>query len=257
MITLQEFLRCVEENVKRIKRYQLGGDGSGGGCDCIGLIIGAVRLAGVKWPWTHGSNYAARYRVRGLHRVTKASQLRLGDLVFKAREPGEAGYALPEKYASSGDLRDYYHVGGVTSVNPLIITHCTGVAGGIKRDTTLGQWRWAGELNLVDYNEGGDGKVEALYKAVVTASSGKTVNLRKSASANAKVIEAVPIGTVVDVTEETNDTWAKVDDGGVAGYMMRKFLLRSDESSLSRADAEEIKRLISEALTILNQALKA
>lgn len=40
---------------------------------------------------------------------------------------------------------DYYHVGVVTRLSPFEITHCTSVDGGIKRDTKLGKWGYAGE----------------------------------------------------------------------------------------------------------------
>jgi len=44
-ITAAQFLSAIQQNVQRVKEYSLGCDGSGGKCDCIGLIIGALRLA--------------------------------------------------------------------------------------------------------------------------------------------------------------------------------------------------------------------
>lgn len=82
--------------------------------------------------------------VDNLRKVSSEKQLNLGDLVFKGRAPGEANYSLPTKYKSSGDLTDYYHVGVVTRLVPFEITHCTGVEGGIKRDSKLGKWAYAG-----------------------------------------------------------------------------------------------------------------
>lgn len=80
MISLQAFLEGVRQNAARVKKYLTGGDGSGGGqCDCIGLIIGAVRLAGGKWTGTHGSNYAARNEMRTLGRITEPF---LGEVVY-------------------------------------------------------------------------------------------------------------------------------------------------------------------------------
>ena len=35
MIQLQDFLRAVEDNVKRIRVYHQPGDGENGECDCI------------------------------------------------------------------------------------------------------------------------------------------------------------------------------------------------------------------------------
>ena len=58
--------------------------------------------------------------------IANAGEMFLGEIVYKAREPGEDKYALPARYENSGDLRDYYHVGVVTSVSPLEITKCGG-----------------------------------------------------------------------------------------------------------------------------------
>lgn len=223
MISLQAFLKGVQQNAARVKKYLTGGDGSGGGqCDCIGLIIGAVRLAGGKWTGTHGSNYAARNEMRTLGRITEPF---LGEVVYKAREPGEKGYDLPAKYKSSGDLKDYYHVGVVTSVDPLRITHCTSVAGGIKVDTSLGQWEYGGELKKVDY--GRDEHMDGLYRAVVTADNQYPVKLRNQPDTKGKVVASIPQGTVVQVLNETDDAWARVNADGITGYMMRKFLTRA------------------------------
>lgn len=142
------FMTAIFENIARVKEYQLGCDGTDGECDCIGLIIGAVRLMGETWTGTHGSNYAARYHMAGFGPVTSAGALAVGNIVFKARRPVEAKYALPARYSNHPDQNDYYHVGVVTSIDPLEITHCTGVPGGIKRDTTLGAWKYYGELIL-------------------------------------------------------------------------------------------------------------
>ena len=70
-----------------------------------------------------------------------------------------------------------------------------------------------------------------IYQANVLAETGKTVYLRNTPSQKGKVIEAIPIGTVVNVLEETDANWAKISDGGVEGYMMRKFLFQIDNST--------------------------
>ena len=92
---LEVFIAQVEAIAQASPVYRLGGDGSDGTCDCIGLVIGAIRRAGGAWTGTHGSNYAARYEMRELLPVTDAGELCLGDVVYKARTPGQAGYALP------------------------------------------------------------------------------------------------------------------------------------------------------------------
>lgn len=253
MITLNDFLSGIQRNEARITHYQSGGDGSGGGCDCIGLIIGAIRLAGGKWSGTHGSNWAARNAMRTLNRITEPF---LGEVVYKAKEPGEKGYDLPAKYKTSGDLKDYYHVGVVTGIDPLCITHCTSVAGGIKRDSALGQWAYGGELKYVDY--GGE-DMDVMYQAIVTAVSGRTVNLRANPSRNARVLQAVPVGAEVDVLQETDDTWSWVFWNGEQGYMMRTFLRYKDPGDGDdpdlRAELESLRDQLAGALETIDKLL--
>ncbi len=263
-ITVARFLSAVEQNAQRVREYSLGCDGSGGKCDCIGLIIGALELAGLEWTGTHGSNWAARNAVTDLHRISNAGSLIPGMVVFKAREPGENGYALPDKYKSSGDLRDYYHVGVVTSVNPLRITHCTSVPGGIKVDDKLGAWKYAGQLKQVDYKE--EAPMEPLYQAEVYADNKQPVKVRQGPGTNYKVIEQIPCGEEVDVLEETNAEWDKINDQGVVGYMMRKFLRPADAADdgqdapggaeiITRQELKEIQVCLANALRIINKAL--
>ena len=222
MITLERFLAAVQENVDRIHAYESGHDGSDGKCDCIGLIIGAVKLAGGSWPGVHGSNWAARNAINGLSYIPGAANMYLGEIVFKAKEPGESGYNLPGRYDSSPDKRDYYHVGVVTSVYPLCITHCTSVEGGIKRDTTQGAWKYGGELKYVDYANDVPSD-EPLYRAIVTADNGYPVKMRSQPSTNAQVIASVPLGTDVEV-QDVLDGWSQIIYNGTTGYMMSKFL---------------------------------
>lgn len=142
------FVSAVLRNAQRVSRYKLGGDGSDGTCDCIGLVIGAVRLMGLTWKGTHGSNYAARYKTYNLRPIGCTDELSPGQLVYKSRDPQHDKYNLPAGYDGHPDQRDYYHVGVVTGVGPLEITHCTTVSGGIKQDTEQGKWAYYGELIL-------------------------------------------------------------------------------------------------------------
>ena len=262
MITVQKFLQCVQENAERIHGYELGHDGSDGKSDCIGLIIGALRLAGVKWPGTHGSNWAARNAMESLLRIEDGSEMFPGMIVYKARSPGEEGYALPESYKNSPDRKDYYHVGVVTGVEPLEITHCTGVAGGIKRDTKQGAWKYGGKLKYVNYEQDGEKPMQVLYKAKVWADNGYPVRLRTGPGSKYDIIAEVPLGSAVDVLEETNGAWSTIQFGGQAGYMMRKFLIREEEApigdtvTISRTKLKELKACLSDALNVIEQALK-
>lgn len=262
MISLGKFLECVQENVSRIHGYESGHDGSDGTCDCIGLIIGALALAGFKWPGVHGSNWAARNAMTTPPGLCPTSPDRggmfLGEIVYKAREPGEAKYDLPDRYKESGDVRDYYHVGVVTCADPLCITHCTSVDGGIQRDDRQGNWKFGGRLKYVDYAEGGG---DVSDWAIVTAESGKTVNLRKAPDKKSAVIARVPVGTRVRVLAWTDAAWRRVEANGKTGYMMAEYLrpIEGDgetvtvprETLETWADAlEEMAREIRERLSL-------
>lgn len=246
MITLNSFLEGIRANCSRITHYELGGDGTGGGCDCIGLIIGAVRLAGGNWTGTHGSNYAARNEMESFGVVR---EWYLGEVVYKAREPGDAKYALPDRYKASGDLLDYYHVGVVTSVSPLIITHCTSVPGGIKEDNQPGAWKYGGKLKCVNY--GGD-VVDVLYEAQVVAVSGRTVNLRAKPTEQSTVLKSVPVGSTVEVLDDTDPNWTKIRYLYYDGWMMSKFLVPIEQEDLQN-ELREIRDELAKVLARLEK----
>lgn len=142
-IPVNTFLERVEEIAREKPRYRKGGSGKDGTCDCIGLIIGALRRASATWTGIHGSNYAARKETIDLREIRSASELQPGELVFKHTRPGQKSYDLPARYRKggsdyNGDLLDYYHVGVVLSASPLRICHVTGT--GAELDTSLGKW---------------------------------------------------------------------------------------------------------------------
>lgn len=231
MILLERFLTEIRAIRAAQPTYRLGGSGVDGTCDCIGLIIGALRRAGGTWSGTHGSNYAARSEMAGLRRVTSAADMEVGGAVYKARGPGDSGYDLPSKYHDRGDLLDYYHVGVVMSVSPVEIWHCTGGSGGggIRGDTKLGDpqqpgsWRFAGRLQKINYGEGWAMQEEGSRKALVVAAGGSTVHLRKLPDKAGDRLVKVPVGTWVDVLE-AGSQWCTVMALGKRGYMMREFL---------------------------------
>ena len=245
MITLDKFLSCVRENAARVREYESGGDGSNGKCDCIGLIIGSLALAGFRWPGVHGSNWAARNAMSTFGNILDAGDMFLGEIVYKARVPGEAKYALPSRYDNSGDLRDYYHVGVVTGIDPLEITHCTSVPGGIQRDSKMGNWRYGGKLKYVNYDEGGN-SMEPIYQAKVYADNEYPVKMREQASTKAEVLAKIPQGTIVDVlgiVGSDEGDWGFILYGGQTGYMMDKFLrpvYGGDEDEKTETDGETV-----------------
>lgn len=246
-ITLTDFLRHVSEIAAEKPRYELGNDGSNGKCDCIGLIIGAIRRSGGKWGGIHGTNYTVRNAVEYIAGVSSAADLTVGEIVFKAHEPGEGGYALPSRYAASPDQRDYYHVGVVTSVDPLIITHCTS-PGGIKEDTKLGAWKYRAWCSEIEQQEG---EIFMPYPMIVTADSGKTVNMRERADIAAALVKQIPIGDTVTVISDGGE-WVKCTYGSYTGYVMAKYL-----AAPGGAAEGEILPALYAARDAINEAIRA
>lgn len=228
------FVEYVFKNRARVTEYKKGHDGTNGLCDCIGLVVGAWRLSGNSWPWTHGSNYTARYLLKD--GIQKNAVLHLGDLVFKGFQPGEKGYDLPSRYKSSGDLTDYYHVGVVTAVDPLTITHCTSVRGGIKIDTTRGKWLYSGQFKFL---EQGDDNAVIKY---VTSPNGAPVNLRKGPGVTYSILARVPVGNQVEELE-LKDGWVKVRYGEKIGWMMTAYVVSQEpvEQQQGELNLEDIK----------------
>lgn len=221
---ISDLMKGIQKNAARIRAYALGMDGSNGTCDCVGLIIGAMRLAGMKYSGIHGSNYFARHYTLDLNIVSKASELQIGQVVYKARRPGDSGYDLPKRYDSSSDKIDYFHIGYVESVNPLCIVHCS--TGGIHRDARLGKWSYAGFIKGVDYGMNTEtqqpGIPDETGPAYVDVPNDGTVNIRAAPRNNAKIQDRIREGTTVEVVGFEGE-WAKVEYK-CTGYVMTKFL---------------------------------
>lgn len=265
MITAQRFVAAVDEAAREIREYSWGASGQDGKCDCIGLIMDALRKCGMKWPGVHGTNWTARNAMETLGALLIASDCFLGQVVFKARGPENERYNLPDDYKNSGDLLDYYHVGVVTSVNPLVITHCTDVPGGIKRDNRLGSWAWGGMLKYVNYDKE-DKPMECLYEAKVYAENGFPVKMRSQPSTKSTVIASLPVGTIVGVFDVMDD-WCGIRYNGQCGYMMSKFLepisasqgpsepISGTAVAVNRADLETVKTALETALNMIEKML--
>lgn len=222
-MTNAEFVANVKRIADSMPSYRTGGDGSDGTCDCIGLVMGAVQK---EYPM-HSTNYFARFEVDEMVKVEDAAELLAGDLVFKTRSQSNPRYDLHERYREggryykTGDLLDYYHVGAITSVHPLEITHCTqsNNVDGIAYDTTLDGWthvaKWTGET------EDETNAVQTVMR--VYAENQKPVRMRKRPDTSAETIIEVPVGELVQVLEEAAG-WAKIRYINDSGYMMREFL---------------------------------
>lgn len=249
IINVRTFLTYVESIAAEEPSYRLGGYGADGTCDCIGLIIGAIRRAGGSWNGLRGSNYCARNEVTDLKQIRGAEDLRVGDAVFKAHAPGEEGYdteTLNGRYASSPDRNDYYHVGVVVSVHPLRIRHMTTPKP--KMDTSLGKWRYHGWLKKIGTEEdetgGGDQMSDDGELVVIRGGNLElTVNLRSGPGTDRRIIADIAQGSVGTLIEIHDEKWSKVnvtctEGRRVTGYVQNVFINRMDGSTPAEPDAD-------------------
>lgn len=245
---INRFLQMVEK-IKSLKpAYRQPGDGSDGTCDCIGLIIGAIRRMDLKWNGIHGSNWAARKEFVELKKINNISDLELGDAVLKAFEVGESGYNLPSRYKRggsyyNGDLRDYYHAGVVTSVNPVVITHMTSPSVKtlvVRKKSDLGKWGYHGKLTILVKAAGGTVSEPSTspkqnadtiptpqsgVTATVVATSGRYVKMRQYPSTSCRTWENVPVGAVVTL-DSPGEEWAQISYGRRKNWYMKAEFLK-------------------------------
>lgn len=241
-MTVQQFLQNLQQIVDSNPTYRTGGTGKDGTCDCVGAIMGAL---GGKFA-LHSSNYFARYQMRSLDSLIDERQLHPGSVVYKSRRDTSQ---LNERYLPGGTHHantslDYYHVGVVTKIDPLIITHCTrgGDVNGFTTDNSISAWSWFGDLLQVEYEDAGTPEDLVQYMAMVLSEDGDPVRLRSRPDTGGEynTIAKVASGESVTVLEQAGE-WATVRYNGQRGYMMTKFLRRMD------AETQEPK---SETVTI-------
>ena len=245
-----EFVDRVRQIADSNPTYRTGGSGKDGTCDCIGLIIGAL---GKKYDM-HSSNYFARVQMRMLDSLVDESQLHIGSIVYKSRRDTadlNARYQAGGRYYN-GDLLDYYHVGVVTAIEPVEITHCTssGNINGIAYDTSIKPWSHFGDLLDVTFDDTED-DIGMLY--TVTTPNGKPVNLRMRPDKSSLKVGEIPAGEDVNVVEQA-DGWSKVKWRGLNGYVMSEFLLAEDETvdeSAVVSFEEEVLAKLDEILALL------
>ena len=133
--------------------------------DCSGAFVRAYRERGLSIY--HGSNRIAREHVAELLPTEAAAP---GMAVFKARKPGEKGYALPAEYRKggkrcNGDLNDYYHI-GLVDADGRHVLHCANTREGFLRSGIGQDWHAAAKLKQVEYAASGEGLEKLLRTAL-------------------------------------------------------------------------------------------
>jgi len=229
--SISAYLAACEEIVKAKPKYEKGAS-TLKECDCIGMSKYAFRVCGVKFSST-GTNNSARYQMARFELLTDVAQLVPGAVVFRAKSPGESGYNLPGAYQKggskyNGDLTDYTHIGTVVTADPVRIVHMTSPTA--KVDTNINRWSYIGEWlpEYVDYSGvQPDTPADGARLAVVVASAGSTVNLRKAASTSSSIVTRVPVGASVYVDGVSGD-WAQIKYGAQSGYIMARYLSLPD-----------------------------
>jgi hypothetical protein len=145
----------------------------------------------------------------------------------------------PAKYKGDG-IGNASHIGIVTQRGDGAI-HSSASRGCVatskfRNKSINGGWNRVGLLKTFEYGKGVDWLLdhehyepvpeekEAVHmQGIVTAPSGKNVNLRKNPATSAPLLDRVPIGADIDVIEYGPD-WCKVDANGQQGWMMTEFI---------------------------------
>ena len=249
MVNVKTFVSNANSVYNHKPKYVLGQD-SFEECDCIGLVKRALKMAGESVNGLSGTNYAARYTIKNFKKIQKVSDLKVGDVILKGR-PYDAydKYPLPSKYlkggsAYNGDTTNYVHIGVVTKVNPLEITHMTSPTA--KKDTKLGKWNYYGQLPQVSYES------EVIVVVEYATVAGGSLNLRKAKSTSSEKLTSIPSGTKVAIIEH-EDEWCKVVYNQYTGYAMTKFLKfesGGDDSNVTITLSRENALALYEALKL-------
>ena len=205
--------------------YESPGTNDKNGIDCSGMFVKMYRDQGAKIY--HGSNTIFREYCSETGKITSAKDLQVGMAVFKCKPWTDADKGNKWYGTEPGNLS---HIGFVTSVNPLEITHCTCPVA--KTDSTIGKWAYWGKLKDVDYGggpspePGPDPEPTPVTKTMyVYAENGKPVNMRRKASKHAALVERVPDGASVIWQKDDGNGWAYVKYHGFVGWMMDCYLV--------------------------------
>lgn len=92
-----------------------------------------------------------------------------------------------------------------------------------------------------------------MSKLIVTANKGKTVNMRQEPSTSAKIVQAIPLTSEVDLIEKTSPDWYKIKYKNTEGYMKAEFL---KIKGISQSDLRQVYNSLSETLTLIEKILK-
>ena len=276
-VSVAKYVEGVESIYVEQPEYKEGHDGSDGKCDCIGMCRGAGERAGATdIKGMRGTNQVARQTILDLQELKNEAPLLVGDVVLKTRDKDDPNMPLPDRYRKGGidyDQRwgetNFTHIGTVTKVNPIEITHMTSPTA--KKDYSIKGWGYFGELPFVEYEAAPEPPPEPEPDpdpepdtAIVVAENGSTVKMRAKPSQDCGMYWDVPIGSEVIVdawdakTDKKGNSWSRITWDNRMGWMMTQFLRDEEDPKhpdewtvtipgLTREQAEELCREWGEA----------
>lgn len=207
--------------------------------DCINLVKKVIRIAPGGDPkftvahvpalWASGdSGVSAKYKFL-TRRWESISNPLPGLLAFKGKPLG-----LDHQPS---------HIGIVASTSegrPTVI-HSSSVYGRVVETplTAKDGWTLLAEIKFIEpsltaHDEKEESNMnEILYMAKVNdlVAGDSWLNIRAKTSRASKVLAHIPAGATVEVLEETNDRWLKVDYDGTIGYCYAKYLEKVEETN--------------------------
>lgn len=208
--------------------YESPGTNDKNGIDCSGMFVKMYRDQGAKIY--HGSNTIFREYCSETGEIHSAKDLQLGMAVFKCKPWTDADKGNKWYGTAPGNLS---HIGFVTGVNPLEITHCTSPVA--KTDSSIGKWAYWGKLKDVDYggdpgpspspDPGPSPEPEPSRIMYTYAENGKPINLRVKANRSAALVDKVPVGQAVTWLKEDGAGWAYIQWKKKKGWMLDCYLV--------------------------------
>ncbi len=212
--------------------YESPGTNDKNGIDCSGMFVKMYRDQGAKIY--HGSNTIFREYCSETGEIHSEKDLQVGMAVFKCKPWTDADKGNKWYGTAPGNLS---HIGFVTGVNPLEITHCTSPVA--KTDNKIGKWAYWGKLKDVDYggdpgpspspDPGPSPEPEPSRTMYTFAENGKPINLRVKASTKAALVDKVPVGQAVTWLKEDGTGWAYVQWKKKKGWMLECFLVEDPQ----------------------------
>lgn len=239
-VSPEKYVEGVESIYTEKPNYQLGHDGSDGSCDCIGMCRGGLKRAGAtEVKGLRGTNNAVRHTLQNVDKIDSEDQLMLGDVVLKTRDKDDKTMPLPDQYRKGGSdysekwgETNFTHIGTVTNIQPLEITHMTSPTA--KKDTSLKGWSYFGELPWLEYESAPEPDPDPDFHvetATVFSENGNPVKMRSKPSTSCRLYWVVPAGSSV-IVDEIGETWCKITWNGKTGYMMTRFLSFNEETKI-------------------------